>query len=980
MLFKDDAARVPFSIIGILMILMSTVVSAYLMKMEFSEISMSLDDERYVDVNEAISFARSDIDICLNYAGMYAESEVGRRPVLKLSEKSDYYGSLENINIDRIKKLTYDRLSKYLDTNYNEGSFIYGDYAISAEPINGYRAVKVAPFNMTLKRIVDSPIIPCEKEYESYYLITVPVRINVKKTGSELNYWEDYEAKAFVTSRYPLLKELTGEYENRLNSTALMFDVTGTAFAYTLVRGFSQYATTEPMNIVDNSHLEQIANGGSLLEQGFVFNSVDPMSLASLTIKASGRDQKTPLQSANKDKYGHVNPYNISENSKITVNSEKSENINLSFNADSIVEKELSNMYRGSKIKNIVDSSYSCEMHIVIYRKPASNNDGSIVKELLSTSYYPDTSYPVMARETWSYNNGVNNEIVTLEYIVDQISLYGNGNDISSPFKPYRLNGHNDTNLMAAVDSYKDAIGFRSRSDEIISDHLQFPDSSSILKRVFTVKRGTWVEHEAMDMLNGLSDDIKNDIRVNISSSGFESPQSLVMKASEKMEQIFNSNYEIYLSEDMYLESGVYRSCGTKSLYQIKLSFLESIRKELNGSAAMSSALINGTMDKEIKKYNNNLNSSSITDNSGSSKNFLENNLYIPFGLSMNLSSINGTDSGYFWSEKISVAVDQRPDYLGTGFYRDNATGYASYPLKVRNVCLFSLPSSLSGDAGKSTLEGLSSILDASDDINNETVSTGSKKLASNIRRDAKSYMIIEIENALLTDIELNGAITEKDIKESVNGAFLYMTDDVAVRSLRSGSIQREVSSTLAKAAKTEALKKDTGAIEFAGYIEEKVRIVTLDACDIAVTKALEKNKKDIEDNFKGFMKEGEKNLKKESVKAALKSIPMGLPLLPPYGYWATLNVWYIEIDGNIPVFTLYDADMEPVPDPFFGHQATSYTRRIDIGIDDGYGIIGNNEPIKFHVNTSTFVIVPPGKSGVGDRIGGWDEKSEGFA
>ncbi len=106
---------------------------------------------------------------------------------------------------------------------------------------------------------------------------------------------------------------------------------------------------------------------------------------------------------------------------------------------------------------------------------------------------------------------------------------------------------------------------------------------------------------------------------------------------------------------------------------------------------------------------------------------------------------------------------------------------------------------------------------------------------------------------------------------------------------------------------------------------------------------------------------------------------PSGLPLLPPYGWWATLNVWYIEVQGEIPVFTVYDADVEPVPDPIFGGIAMSYTRRHQAIYDDNGSMLGCNEPLKFTAKTSTFILVPPGLQGVGDKAGGWDEKSPGF-
>ncbi|MBU4339325.1 MAG: hypothetical protein KKD46_00155, partial [Euryarchaeota archaeon] len=81
--------------------------------------------------------------------------------------------------------------------------------------------------------------------------------------------------------RYPLLKDLTDEYSMRLNGTnAVMMETTALSMAYTWARGYMQYYRGAPGNIVNNTHLSLMLNGALLLDQGFVFNSVDPMSIA----------------------------------------------------------------------------------------------------------------------------------------------------------------------------------------------------------------------------------------------------------------------------------------------------------------------------------------------------------------------------------------------------------------------------------------------------------------------------------------------------------------------------------------------------------------------------------------------------------------------------------------------------------------------------------------------------------------------------
>jgi hypothetical protein len=94
-----------------------------------------------------------------------------------------------------------------------------------------------------------------------------------------------------------------------------------------------------------------------------------------------------------------------------------------------------------------------------------------------------------------------------------------------------------------------------------------------------------------------------------------------------------------------------------------------------------------------------------------------------------------------------------------------------------------------------------------------------------------------------------------------------------------------------------------------------------------------------------------------------------------------TTNFWKIRVKGTIDELTIIDADNECHPNPMFGHEAQVYSRKIDRDIRDPATklIIGHNEPIVFEFTTGTFIFVPAGPKGVGDRQGkGTNEKSIG--
>ncbi|MCD6172055.1 MAG: hypothetical protein J7J36_06575, partial [Thermoplasmata archaeon] len=139
--------------------------------------------------------------------------------------------------------------------------------------------------------------------------------------------------------------------------------------------------------------------------------------------------------------------------------------------------------------------------------------------------------------------------------------------------------------------------------------------------------------------------------------------------------------------------------------------------------------------------------------------------------------------------------------------------------------------------------------------------------------------------------------------------------------------------------------------------------------------------------NLSNLLKEKVKNVASEGIEKIVKLnklIPAGLPILPPFGWWCTLNVWYMEVSGYIPYFKVIDVSSETMPNAIKGGEAIEYVRKF-IPDEDERAIkidgltIGYHKPISFGFKTGTFIIVPPGKTGVGDRIGGYDEKNYGI-
>lgn len=106
-----------------------------------------------------------------------------------------------------------------------------------------------------------------------------------------------------------------------------------------------------------------------------------------------------------------------------------------------------------------------------------------------------------------------------------------------------------------------------------------------------------------------------------------------------------------------------------------------------------------------------------------------------------------------------------------------------------------------------------------------------------------------------------------------------------------------------------------------------------------------------------------------------------GLPVAPAPGYWyATVNVWSVEVRGYYPEFTV-EARIGP---PDGAGTVVRYVRdgrsvRFDVDGDGARERVGRNERVSFRTQTVVLVAVPAGKGGVGDVDGNADERSDGW-
>ena len=322
----------------------------------------------------------------------------------------------------------------------------------------------------------------------------------------------------------------------------------------------------------------------------------------------------------------------------------------------------------------------------------------------------------------------------------------------------------------------------------------------------------------------------------------------------------------------------------------------------------------------------------------------------------------------------LSIAVETAPSYLPTRpVERDRIDvhgGGTITPLATRNVNVFASPH---GHAAESFIDRIPGLR-----TDRVALSTAARTLrvapddtADELRsdvEDADSYVRSELAVALIDEgvapetaesaVETDAPIAVRAERLANGSSLEEMADEAAVdggdpdrlrvrlriahrRALSDDAARPPYSSTTAVA--------DAAREEYADELESIVEDGAETAGERARTRLL-----------------GER----------LGSLPAGLPVTPVPGYWyATANVWYVEAGGHYERFVAR-------ADRGDGTGGIQYVRDGDVARIDHAGEtrrIGSAERISFRASTAVVVVVPPGGSGVGDTDGVVDERSDGW-
>lgn len=110
----------------------------------------------------------------------------------------------------------------------------------------------------------------------------------------------------------------------------------------------------------------------------------------------------------------------------------------------------------------------------------------------------------------------------------------------------------------------------------------------------------------------------------------------------------------------------------------------------------------------------------------------------------------------------------------------------------------------------------------------------------------------------------------------------------------------------------------------------------------------------------------------------AVRAVPAGLPVAPAPGFWyATVNVWHVRVRGGYASFAVVAPDGSAATPLRYVRDGGAAT--LDVDGDRAPERLGRSERLTFDVSTAVTVVVPAGPRGVGDVDGNADERSAGW-
>ena len=1012
----NEKARIPFSVIGVFLILGSSFTATYVTRLERDKTAEVVSTLDFNEVEHILRYVEADISRTVSYSGSYALQQVGPNPVISSdpfpsSFAKDYadddgdgtpdldlsgndLGDSVKFNINWIRNIIRVKLNEYLQENFMDDRCKYLEYIVNiipeisdGTPVGNWRNITYNQISMKLNRncggIDDLMVTEDSKNYDTYWEFSVPLNIQLNNTLTGESRIFKINPTCIITSRLPIMFGLTNTFIKTINGEpndifanklAVFIGLTGAL--YTEARALMMWSQgpSKIKNIVGNEWLKFLTNSGIVLEEFMVFNSVDAMSLIELARNVSdftGDDKegmKSSLCSAVK--------FDIDE---IQEDMKKG-----------ILDEINSNLNPG-------DTNYTMdEVEDLLEEAKAAMQDNNMIKSIQQIAenilYEVDCSY-------YYHRVDSNNEPVDVSYnpcdpadaytiILTQAEYEAKGEVIS--YSDPDDGAYNFILGKADVDGQNDTIIRNVKTDQISAD----------LKAE--------AELQLTDIYNGY---VSTDVdRFNYNNLGYEGGWTPDYAHGDKLVSTGVWNFISATPVGGSLNPGDTLPTG---------SYLEQWRVEFNRTDEFEICThwddvndkCNSSVDETHILFENHLVKFTInphySDNNVDSVYINKNNIFngeFPHTINRkddNLRVVREEFPNYFVSDIRDNILESysATSVADTNYNYGDGSNYKVEWIKAKDGA---------GDQG-AVVEALEEILNMI--INHEDeYSEASKEYDENsssldtmdagriillnkflgFRDDyakEKIYHLNKDVNEKFTSIGTKTVFSmrqwyldqiqaklEKDNKDDFED---HIKDNIG------GNDEQFDAHKQLQGAEGQQYKNALGDLDSIGsgqgiQIGLAMNLIRqgtngYDSWSEDIAFALDR-----QPNYFYFKENGEW---KFNIVNKCWGGPTGIPLLPipPIPWFCTVNFWTIDIDGTYEKFKLVDTLDETHANPLFGHDGQIFERKnieiYDYICSNGEKI-GENIQISFKFWVPAFAIVPPNKLPIGDIVGGFEEKN----
>ncbi|MFQ3318481.1 MAG: hypothetical protein ACI8UR_000409 [Natronomonas sp.] len=326
----------------------------------------------------------------------------------------------------------------------------------------------------------------------------------------------------------------------------------------------------------------------------------------------------------------------------------------------------------------------------------------------------------------------------------------------------------------------------------------------------------------------------------------------------------------------------------------------------------------------------------------------------------------------------LSLAVDTAPAYLPTGSVQrdriDVRGGGSIRPLSTRNVNVFVTPH---GRIAKSLVNRIPFI--GGDRVALSTAAETLAAMDTSVPKERRRPLKRAVAaSAAHVRGELLAAMVDSGISEQAARQSLETdatTADAALALANGTVVDEAVNSTDADGVERERLRLRLETTLDDALRDDAARPPRRPTTAAAAA-ARRSYRKQLETLASDGIQSAEERARRRALGKRMGSLPAGLPIAPVPGYWyATANVWYVSVGGTYERFAVRANRGGPAG-------ATTYLRdgrAAWVHHDGERRRLGTATRVSFRTETAVVVVVPPGRSGVGDTNGVPDERSSGW-